>query len=83
VTQAELTCKELTELITDYLEDGLSQADLIKFEQHLAICAGCITYLYQMRATVRGLRSKPPLKIPPAVESALIEAFRHWKNPRH
>jgi len=83
VTQAELTCKELTELITEYLEDGLSQADRIKFEQHLSVCPGCITYLRQMRVSVTAIRSKQPLKIPSAVESALIEAFRHWKNRRH
>lgn len=80
VTQGELTCKELTELITDYLEDGLSQADRIRFEQHLSVCSGCIAYLEQMRASMKAIRSKPPLKIPPAVESTLLTAFRHWKN---
>src|SRR5215475_12212111 len=64
VTQPELTCKELTELITDYLEERLSQTDRIRFEQHLSGCSGCVAYVDQMRMTIQAVGSKPPLKIP-------------------
>jgi anti-sigma factor RsiW len=81
VTQPELTCKELTELITDYLEERLSQADRIRFEQHLSVCSGCVAYLDQMRVTIQAMGSKAPLKIPSSIEESLLEAFRRWKNP--
>src|SRR6516165_8109418 len=42
VTQPELTCKELTELITDYLEERLSQTDRIRFQEHISVCPGCV-----------------------------------------
>jgi anti-sigma factor RsiW len=71
----------LTELITDYLEDHLSQTDRIRFEQHLLACPACVTYLDQMRVTIQAIGSKPTLKIPSGIESSLLEAFRHWKNP--
>ena len=82
VTESELTCKELTELITDYLEARLSQADRVRFEQHMSICPGCVTYLDQMRATLKTLSEKPSLEIPKAMESDLLQAFRNWKDSR-
>src|SRR5262249_62422500 len=80
VTQPELTCKELTELITDYLEERLSPADQIRFEEHLSVCDGCVTYLDQMRATIEAIGSKRPLDIPSSMQSSLLVAFRHWKS---
>src|SRR5262245_3383951 len=80
VTESELTCKELTELITDYLEERLSQVNRIRFEEHLSACPGCVVYVDQMRATIAAIGSKPPLNIPLKMESTLLEAFRHWKK---
>ena len=82
VTEAELTCKELTELITDYLEERLQHSDVIRFEQHLSVCPGCVAYLDQMRAIVKALGAEPPLEIPPAIESDLLQVFRRWKDSR-
>src|SRR6266581_9019549 len=82
VTQAELTCKELTELITDYLEERLPQTERARLEQHLSVCPGCVTYLDQMRLTIKALGGKPRVEIPKAIESDLLLAFRRWKNSR-
>jgi len=82
VTEAELTCKELTELITDYLEERLPQTERVRLEQHLSVCPGCVTYLDQMRLTIKALGAKPRVEIPKAIESDLLLAFRRWKNSR-
>jgi len=82
VTQAELTCKELTELITDYLEERLPQTERARLEQHLSICPSCVIYLEQMRLTIKALGAKSPVEIPQAIESDLLQAFRSWKNSR-
>src|SRR5262249_4359434 len=81
VTQPELTCKELTELITDYLEERLSQIDRIRFQEHLSACTGCVAYVDQMRVTIQAIGSKPSLQIPSSMEKSLLEAFRRWKSP--
>jgi predicted anti-sigma-YlaC factor YlaD len=47
-----LTCRQLTELVTDYLEAVLSSREGARFERHLARCAGCRAYLGQMRRTI-------------------------------
>src|SRR5262249_396910 len=79
VKEAELSCKELTELITDYLEQRLSPVDQLRFEQHLAICSGCVAYLEQMRLTLQALSAKPLSDIPQEIQSDLLKAFRTWK----
>src|SRR5205814_827900 len=53
MTTPPLTCRELVQLITDYLEGGLSRRDRRRFERHLRGCDGCTTYVEQMRETVR------------------------------
>ena len=50
---AYLSCQELVELVTDYLEDRLPPAERERFEGHLALCPGCDTYVEQMRETIR------------------------------
>jgi anti-sigma factor RsiW len=50
-----LTCQELVELVTDYLEDALPAADRERFEAHLDGCPGCRAYLSQVRATLEAM----------------------------
>ena len=53
IDDTDLTCQELVELVTDYLEGSLSAAQRARFEEHLAKCAGCRNYLAQMRQTIK------------------------------
>jgi anti-sigma factor RsiW len=77
-----LTCKELTELITDYLEERLPDSDRLRFEEHLSICDACVNYIDQMRATTKALGARPRVEIPASMESELLETFRRWKQGR-
>ena len=52
-TYEELSCQELVELVTDYLEGALPAELHDRFERHIAHCSGCQAYLEQMRATIR------------------------------
>lgn len=73
-----LTCRELAELVTDYLEDALPARERARFERHLAGCAGCQAYLKQMRETIRVLGHLGEDALDPAARDALLEAFRDW-----
>ena len=79
VAHPEMPCRELVELITDYLEGTLSEVDRLRFEQHLAECRHCRTYLLQMRQTIQALGKLPEETIPDEVKSQLLRAFRDWK----
>jgi anti-sigma factor RsiW len=75
----ELTCQELVELVTDYLEDALPPAERARMDAHLAACRGCRDYLHQMEATLRVVRATAPLEQRPEV-AGLMRAFRDWKR---
>ncbi len=76
----ELSCKEIVELLNDYLEARLSPAELSDIERHLAYCDGCDEFLRQLRqlgAATRRLREED---LPEKTRDALLEAFRKWKR---
>lgn len=76
----ELTCQELVELVTEYLEGSLPAAPRARFEAHLAECPHCRIYLEQMRETVRLLGRLTEETIPPAAKQELLQLFRSWKQ---
>lgn len=77
----DLSCQELVELVTEYLEGALPPAERARFEAHVAECPGCEIYLDQMRATIAVARASAGLERRPDV-SALLAAFRDWKRTR-
>ena len=80
LTKPELTCRELVELVTDYLEGALSREDRFRFDRHLAGCEGCTAYLEQMRAAIAAAGTLREDELDPGVRNALLAAFRGWKQ---
>ena len=76
----EMTCRELVELVTDYLEGTLPLVDRARLEAHVAECPYCEEYIGQMRRTVATLGKLPAEPIDPCREEKLIEAFRGWRS---
>lgn len=71
---AHLSCRELVELVTEYLEGALSQGDRMRFENHIANCDGCTEYLEQIRTTIALTGELKERDVP----TKLVEAFRDW-----
>ena len=73
----EIACKDLVEVVTDYLEDALPPPERAAFEDHLAGCDFCIEYLDQMRTLASGsLRALATDALAPEQRDALLDAFR-------
>ena len=77
-TAEAMSCQELVELVTAYLEDALSQDERRRFEDHLADCGTCQVYLEQVRATIRLAGRVRPEDLSPEAERDLLAAFRSW-----
>jgi predicted anti-sigma-YlaC factor YlaD len=77
----DLTCRELVELVTDYLEGALSTADRLDFERHLVWCSWCRDYLDQVRTTIE-LTGKVHEEPASPLREQLLDAFRDWKRTR-
>jgi anti-sigma factor RsiW len=74
----EMSCQELVELVTDYLEDVLDAPERGRFEAHLSTCAGCRTYVEQMRTTIRLTGQLAPASVSREACETLLEALRTW-----
>ncbi len=75
----ELTCQELIEIVTDYLEGALPPAERMRFEDHLKTCTGCTRYLAQMRQTIEAVGELREDQLDLEAKSELLALFRDWK----
>lgn len=80
----ELVCREVVELVTEYLGGELAAEDRRRFERHLATCPPCTAYLAQVRTTVEMAAELGAADPPPdaAVAEQLGEMFRRWHQGR-
>jgi anti-sigma factor RsiW len=75
-----MTCKELVELVTDYLEGTLPADVRARMDQHLAGCDGCTHYLEQMRQTIRLTGQVREENLSQPQRDDLLRLFRDWKK---
>lgn len=74
------TCREVVELVTEYLDGAMRPEDRTTLELHLNFCDGCATFLEQIRTSAALAGSVTPDQIPDDVAEALRTAFREWRS---
>jgi anti-sigma factor RsiW len=80
MSEREISCREVVELVTAYVEGALSERDRDRFEAHVAGCDGCDNYLAQMRETMRITGTLTEDQVPEPMRIALLSAFRDWTS---
>ena len=75
----DIACREMVELMSDYLEGALVGGDLARFERHLAGCDGCERALDQLRQTVRLTGMLRVEDVPPQERATLLQLYRAWR----
>jgi anti-sigma factor RsiW len=76
----EMSCKELVEVVTEYLEDTMSPRDRERFEAHLRECPYCVNYLDQMRETIETVGELREESLDPRVREEMLATFRGWRD---
>jgi anti-sigma factor RsiW len=76
----ELSCREVVEILGDYLEGAMPPDDRVRLEEHLAGCDGCTAYLEQLRTTIRLSGRLSEEAVPSQAMAPLLEAFRAWRR---
>jgi anti-sigma factor RsiW len=77
-TPERMPCQDFVELVTEYLEDTLDPVTRQRFDEHIALCDGCETYLAQMRSTAVAAGRITEEHLSEPARTHLLEAFRHW-----
>ena len=75
-----LTCQQMTELITDYLERRLPLRKRILFRMHIGMCRHCRAYLRQMKLTIQSLGKPAAPPMPEDVKAELLRRLESWKK---
>ena len=76
-----LHCREIVELVTDYLEGDLDAETAAAFEAHLDLCPGCERYVEQIRETITTLGQVSSDNLSTDTQAGLLEAFRTFRRP--
>ena len=79
-TMEPISCQEVVELVTDYLDGAMSPADVARFDHHLSLCDGCVFYVDQIRMTIAAVGRIGEEDVPPEVRDDLVAAFRDFKR---
>ncbi len=74
-----LSCKDITDLLTEYLEGEMSLGDRMRIRMHLAMCGHCRTYVTQLKLTVDSCGRIPPPEVTEDLREDLLATFRNWK----
>jgi anti-sigma factor RsiW len=75
-----ISCQEVVELVTGYLDGALPDEEASLFEQHLNFCDGCVWYMDQLRVTVAAAARLREEDLPPETREQLLTAFRDWRR---
>jgi len=75
-----VTCQEVVEIVTDYLEGALAPQDVQRLRQHLEHCDACAEYIEQVRTTTR-IAAAATLETHPD-KAALLAVFRDFRANR-
>jgi len=76
----EISCKQLVDLMADYLEESISDEARAQFEQHLAECGYCSAYVQQMHMTINLTKKLSESEASKPAPSELLDIFRKWKQ---
>jgi anti-sigma factor RsiW len=75
-----LVCREFVELVTDYLDGALPEAERKRFAAHLGECDGCAGYLADIRSLSATLHDAAPPAPDEATREVLLRAFRDLRG---
>ena len=71
-----ITCQELVELVTEYLDGELTPDEVELLEQHLNFCEGCVWYVDQVRRAIATVGRMRDEEVPAETRERLLAAFR-------
>ena len=82
ITDVDLVCREVVELVTDYIEGDLDEVTVRAMDAHMAECDDCVRYVEQLRLTIRLLGRVPVESLPEEAKAELMAAFNAVRRRR-
>ena len=71
-------CREVVELVSEYLEGAMTPEQMTRFELHLNLCDGCFSFVEQVRTTAAIAGRLSEDQIPDEMKAKLLATFSEW-----
>jgi hypothetical protein len=75
-SRSELECRQIAELLGEYLEGTLSKRTTELLEWHIEGCAPCVAFVNTYRGTVNATRALRDMTIPVELKHRLLAVLR-------
>jgi hypothetical protein len=79
---SEIECRQIAELLGDYLEGSLPRATHELIDFHIDGCAPCVAFLNTYRGTVDATRRLPAVPIPAELKKRLLAVVKSTTAPQ-
>lgn len=76
MSERDLVCREVVQLLNDYLDGTLTGAQRDEVDRHLEECDGCLAFLQQLQLATRLTATLTEDDVPAPVIDALLGVFR-------
>ena len=75
-SRSELECRQIAELLGDYLEGTLPRSTAELLEWHIDGCPPCIAFVNTYRGTVNATRTLRDVPVPAELKNRLLAVLR-------
>ena len=73
---SSIECRQIAELLGEYLEGTLPRQTLELLEWHIEGCAPCVAFVNTYRGTINAARKLREVDIPPELKKRLLAVLR-------
>jgi predicted anti-sigma-YlaC factor YlaD len=80
MSTTDMTCRELVEALTSYLEGAMAPDARARLEAHLAGCEGCTNAMTQLRETIRIAGRLSEDEVAKPEREAVRRIFMAWRR---
>ncbi|MGH7323692.1 MAG: anti-sigma factor [Candidatus Rokuibacteriota bacterium] len=77
--QADIECRQIAEILADYLDGTLPKRTADLLEWHIDACSPCIAFVNTYRGTIQATRSLRDLEVPTELKNRLLSVLRATK----
>jgi anti-sigma factor RsiW len=80
---ADLECRQIAELLGDYLEGALSRETRELIDFHIDGCPPCVAFVNTYKGAMDATRRLPDVPIPPELKSRLLAVLKRGQPQPH
>jgi len=79
---SSIECRQIAELLGDYLDGSLPKATRELLEWHIEGCGPCVAFVNTYRGTVSAATKLPEVEIPKELKKRLLSVLRSQQAPQ-